>query len=118
MSLTSMRILLGSWKEIFDQSHPCDPNTSLTFSLSSSSTRGPWIKALKGSFVAQLSYQRLRLLFRPGIQLMPLLKTLLPFCIACQTLEQGSLSLSLAFNLRLLQYLLLSTFPHKASFSI
>ena len=76
------------------------------------------MRDLKGPLVIQFSCQRLRLLFLPGIHLVPLLKTSPLFFMAFQILEQGSLSLFLAFNYRLEQYLLLRTLAHKASFSI
>lgn len=100
------------------QSHPFGPKTSFTLRHSSSSEKGPCMRALNEPSGAQLSCQSLRLLFLPGIHLIPLLETLLPFFIACQTLKHGSLSMFLAFNLQLVQYLLLRTLAHKAPFSI
>ena len=66
----------------------------------------------------QVSYHRLSLLSYPGVRLVPFLKTFEPFFIAFHTLEQGSLSLFLEFDLRFEQYLLLSTLAQIESFSV
>ncbi|KAM4131426.1 hypothetical protein ACJW30_01G175200 [Castanea mollissima] len=116
MDFSSIRIESGRGRDNLDQSHLPGPLKSFTNKISSSSKRGPWIADLKGPLMVQLSCQKLSLLLPPGIHLMPFLKTAEPFFIAFHTLEQGSLSMFLEFNLRFEQYLLLSTLAQIESF--
>ena len=85
----SKQIFGGRIRESFPQSQPLSEARSLTFISSSSLIRGLWIIDLRGPFEVQESYQNLKVLSRPRLYLMPLLKTSIPFFIAFQVRELG-----------------------------
>ena len=113
MSFTSK----GSTKEIWFKSHPISVMRSFTSHLDSSQFSGPWMRRRRGHFLVQFPYQKLNLLSLPTIHMLPALKTSLPFFIAAQIREQGSLSALGEAFLLLLQYLALRTLAQRASLS-
>ena len=81
----------GNSKGILFQSHLVSYLTSLTSSMEATWVRGPWISRRRGPFFVQLLYQKFSLLSLPIIHILPFVRTSLPFLIAAQIREHGSL---------------------------